>query len=226
MAELKKFMFDNFIISPIQKEEAVDQSVFQASQDEFVIATQEPVAENKQNPIPQTTINQQELEDKVQKAANDGYHKGLLKAQEAEEKKEHTLMQAISSQLLQLLKSDDGQKAQQQQETQKLCSIIIEKLVPTLQKNEAKKIIETFLEENFQNFKTEKKLAIHLNPNNIKEVGEIVAKLAHQNDFEGKISIIKDETISELDCKVLWSYGGVALNQEDNKKAIQEIIKA
>ncbi len=221
MAELKKFLFDNFIIEPQKKESFIQNDVFEAPQKDFVVET---IA---QTPVLETSVSAKELEEKVQKAANDGYNKGLLKAQETEQKQEHLLMQAISSNMQQLLKAEDnGINQEYQKHVQNMGLLILEKLVPTLQKKEAFNIIEEFLTQNFQNFKVEKKLSIHLNPQNINEVGKVIENLAHQHDFEGKISIIKDTSISELDCKVLWNYGGVSLNQEDNKKAIQEIIKA
>lgn len=215
MAEVKKFLFDNFTIDGPKKEKSIPQTT-----------NIDPIEEQDTPPkVVEKTFSEAEVEEKLKSAEIIFYQSGFNEAKEKSDKEQILLLKTINAQLKELLITDDNLDKEYEKNFSEFGTILLEKLIPTLEKQEAQNIIVEFLTTNFKNFKAEKKLSIYLNSANIKNLGETISNLADKNDFEGKISIIKDDSLSLSDCKVLWAHGGVDRDMVQNTKTIEEIIK-
>ena len=103
---------------------------------------------------------------------------------------------------------------------------VVVKLVPSIEKENAAALVAEFLSKNFKNFKNEAKLSFYFNPDIIKPMQETIARLANINDFEGKISLHKDASLSVSDCRIEWENGGVERSGEQALKKVGEIFEA
>ncbi|MFI3241060.1 MAG: FliH/SctL family protein [Alphaproteobacteria bacterium] len=222
MNEPKKFLFDNFIIDMPRKKSSINEDVLVSNDDMDLSVDNEVVLTDAVEQ--EASFSTEEVAKQIEEAKAEAYNQALLDAQTKFDSQEMQLFNMVNVKLAELLKNDDSGDKELQLNIKKIAALILEKLVPTIIKDEANNIIEQFLEQNFDAFKLEKKLSIYLNPENVSNIGEVIGRLADKNDFEGKISIIKDNNLSVGDCKVLWEYGGVSIEQNKIKEKIEEII--
>ena len=218
MGDFKKFMFDNFIIVDeneiIKKTEPEPEEEEKTAEDDSGEEVLEPSAEESitaPEPVepPVQTYTQDELDAAVSSAEQKGYAKGQAEAQESSERQIADLLGNIDAKLMNLVVN--AAEVQKQVEAQYLAlnRAVFKKLLPNLLEEQCVEIVNKFIADNFANFSGEAKLSFYLNPEVIGQVQEQIAKLAHLHDFEGKIALHKDESLSKADCRIEWENGGV-----------------
>ena len=87
-------------------------------------------------------------------------------------------------------------------------------------------MIKKFLEDNFKNFSQESKLSFYFNSAVIAQAQQILANLARKYDFEGKITLHKDDSLGKSDCRVEWENGGVERNSSGLQAEVKELLEA
>ncbi len=231
MGELKKFMFDNFVIEcdenrhcrkvvednlPITEE--IETIEFEPVEEEFEEAVDlEPEIEK--------TYSQEELDEKLQIASQAGYEKGFKSSQEGLEAIAANALTEINSKLLHIITDADSSKTQIERQSLDLVTNIVQKLIPSLVAEEAKNIVNKFIADNFNNFKNEAKLSFYIHPDIISYVQENISKLANSHDFEGKIALHKDAKLGVSDCRIEWESGGVERNAAQMLDKVDAILE-
>lgn len=213
MTQLKKFLFDNFVIDAPRKKEKSE--------------INEMIEENIVVEVEKTEVfySQDELDSKIEEAKKNSYKQGFEACKQEEDNTIRHLLENIGQNLESLLKSDDNVAMKFEQQFLELGIEILHKLVPTLKEQESTNIIKQFLKDNFVNFSKEKKLSFYLNPDKINEIGEEIGKLANKFDFEGKISIHKDSNLAFCDCRIEWDSGGLMKDSTITQNNIEEFFK-
>ena len=235
MAELRKFLFDNFVIE--EKKKNKPEAVIEPEPETPPVAEPEPVVEPEEpkeeiteveyeaEPLPpeQEIKNFTEEEDaeKLKAEEKEAYERGLQTARDGIESTMAALLENIGNKLTTLIADSSKAEENAEQEAFALARAVVEKLVPNLTAENAAEIVKKFIAENFNSFKNEAKLSFYIHPDIISYVQETIAKLANSYDFEGKISLHKDASIEKSDCRVEWENGGV----ERNSAALGEKIK-
>lgn len=223
MAELKKFLFDNFVVGgcdtklpePLPDivdetgEDIEDFASFSISQ---VIEPEEPM------------FKQAEVDVKVMEASQDGYEKGYKKAQEDIATEANVLMNDISQKLTVLLANSAERERVREQETVHVIKQALNVLVPNLLEENAVALVDKFLQDNFNNFKYNEKLSFYINPDIISYIQDSIVKLANSNDFEGKISIHKDSSLERCACRIAWENGGVEYSPDKQLEQIGQML--
>lgn len=224
MSSFKKFEFDNFIIdeddpsvetsAEVYDVEAEEVEPFVAA--EVVSAVVEPEVK---------TYTQEELDSAKLIAEQAGYEKGY-KAKDCEiEKNVAAVLDQINIKLLDLIAGREKLQAELEQDFMNLNREVIRKLIPSLTEDQSAEILERFLEENFPYFRSEAKLSFYLHPDVVGKVSEQIARLAHINDFEGKISLHKDPSLGLADCRVEWENGGVERNANKILEKVDNLLE-
>lgn len=239
MAEIKKFMFDNFIVgepkieipeetSAVVEEETVipEDAVSIVSEPEepepeiqpeeiFVPLAPEPVV---------VTYTQDELDAKVAAAGQEAYAKGCNETRASVEAEANVLLNDISTQLKALFAEREAETQKQEQETVAIIREALQTLVPTLLEEQAVALVDKFLRDNFNNFKHNAKLSFYINPDIISYIQDSIVKLANSHDFEGKIAIHKDSGLGRSSCRVEWDNGGVEYSPDRQLAAVSELL--
>ncbi len=230
MAAFQKFQFDNFII------DEDNHLHLQPGPEEMPPAEPETVAVEKVIEEPEVireipveeviTYSEEEVAAKEKQAEERGYEKGFKTAQEGLEAQNNRLLEEINNRLLMLAANIDDKEKQLENQALELAREVVVKLVPSIEKENAAALVAEFLSKNFKNFKNEAKLSFYFNPDIIKPMQETIARLANINDFEGKISLHKDTSLSVSDCRIEWENGGVERSGEQALKKVGEIFEA
>lgn len=243
MAEYQKFMFDNFVIECDEEECVAEPLVVPEDEDISVVSldtieevveesfdtevneereeTAEIVIEEPKAP----TYTQEEMDMAVLTAEEKGFAKGKeLALNDIEQQKQSTILQ-IEEQLKHLIISQEENTNLLENSALEIALAAVEKILPSLEHDVAKKEIEAFLMDNFSKFRRENNLAFCFNPNMAAEIAPILSKLANKHDYEGKISVHKDINLGLSDCKVEWKNGGVERNITKLKDKIKGLIQ-
>lgn len=235
MAELRKFLFDNFVIEEKKKNKP---EVIEPEPEVLITAEMLPTkdVEDKEENLTEVefeevysepeviTFTEEEVSDKIKIAEQDAYERGFKTAQESIESTMVSLLENINNRLITLLADTTQAEENAEQGAFTLACTIVEKLIPTLTEENAVEIVKNFISDNFNNFKNEAKLSFYIHPDIISYAQETIAKLANSYDFEGKIALHKDASIGKADCRIEWENGGVERNSANLSEKIEDLL--
>ena len=223
MVEFRKFQFDNFVIGeerPSEPEaaEIVPDVVVEPVVEDVSFSEPKTIVEAEAEEI--KTYSEEELAARVREAEEKAYENGFKAARSETEARNTALLEEINNRLLMLAANAGEQECALENQAVDIARAAIHKLVPVLEEENSQALVKDFLKENFRNFKDEAKLAFYFNPEMLPFVQETIAALANKHDFEGKISLHKDNTLALSDCRVVWENGGV---ERDSNKMLEKV---
>ena len=153
-----------------------------------------------------------------------GYNDGFSAATSEIQKMQQSVLEDIGTKISALVSDSSNIAAASEAAAIKVALEAVHKILPSLERDVAKKELIAFLGDNFNKFKNESGLSFNFNPQMAAEIAPQLSKLAEKHDFEGKISIHKDADMSLSDCKVEWKNGGVERNITKVLNKIEELI--
>ena len=232
MAELKKFLFDNFVVEgsatklPEPLPEIVDEDEQPVPLEEVVVPLQEIESTPQEvvAPVVEEKFTCEDMENCAQNAEKKGYEQGYATAKKEQEEQNNTLLTDISQKLTVLLANAEEENQTQEQEMTGIIKQALQAIVPTLLDDKASELVSKFLSDNFNNFKHNTKLSFYIHPDIISYVQESIIKLANSYDFEGKIAIHKDSSLDKSSCRVEWDDGGVEYSPAEQLSQVQEML--
>ena len=230
MAEVKKFLFDNFVIGGKDKSknkpadtEAIDSEILpKIPVDNDLVEFEE--SQSEEETIVEETFSRAELEAKTALAEQQGYDRGYQTASEEQIAENNRLLMDISQKLTILVAQNDEENKVTEEEAAEVIKQGLKAIVPTLLDDNALELINKFLKDNFNNFKHNEKLSFYIHPDIISYVQESIVKLANTNDFEGKIAIHKDKNLAKSSCRVEWDNGGVEYAPQEQLAEIEQML--
>ena len=253
MAEYEKFKFDNFIIKdgddlpefpeelPIPTTDTALSVPAEADNTEQTleaeIGTEPEVEEHEEIELPKEeeeelpqlpeviTFTEEEVEEKIKEAEDKAYEKGRQEGLREQGAELNLLLEQIDKALQNKMAGAEKIKEELSNQFKNFAKVLIEKLVPTMAAEQAEARLKMFLEENFSNFKNEAKLSFYFNPDIITKAQEIVARLAHKTDYEGKIALHKDAKLGLSDCRVEWENGGVDVSLKQMQQEAEALLE-
>jgi len=205
MPELKKYLFDNFVIDAESKNQKPSEPPkVEESPKEIVV---EPAVVEE---IPrQKLYAEEDVEEMTRQSNEEGYEKGYKAAQEEIEAEHKLLLGTIKAELESIINDNCVLRTKLEKQFAELGKVLLKKVIPPLQEEYADKIIEDFIRDNFAQIKDENKLAFYLHPDSIKAAQEVISSIAGQADFEGKISIHKEDSLGRSEARIEWEDGGI-----------------
>lgn len=230
MVEFQKFQFDNFIIGeplretrnvsaenitiPAEEEQVEAEEIYSPAEDTYEIEK-----------IETKTYHEEEVSALIKEAEEKSYEKGFKAAQSEIEAQKQRLLEEINNRLLLLVANAKEQETRLENQSLDIASAAIHKLVPVLIKENAQALVKNFLQENFKNIKGESKLAFYINPEMLEIAQGTIADLANRQDFEGKISIHKDNSLAISDCRIVWENGGVERKSNKMLEKVDNLLE-
>lgn len=228
MAEYQKFMFDNFILrdnDEISSDILVPEAATAVVVPEDADNTDNTEINSPNNITPIISgYTDDEVAEKIKIAEAMSYQKGQDDANGGLEAENSRLLENIDKALEQAVRDYSAIKEGLDQQFKNMAAALITHLIPSLLEEHSLELVNSFLENNFKNFAKEAKLSFYFNPEAIAKAQETVSRLAHINDFEGKITLHKDLSLSLSDCRVEWDNGGVERNTASELAKASELI--
>lgn len=227
MAELKKFLFDNFVVGrgDTKMPEPLPEITASEEEKEEEIPEEEVVVESVEpEVVEEEKYSREELEEQKVASEQMGYERGKADASESQTVENNKLLMDISQKLTVLLAQAEENNEIREQKMMQVIKQALQKLVPTLLEENAVALVDKFLRENFNNFKQNEKLSFYIHPDIISYIQDSIVKLANNNDFEGKIAIHKDSSLEKSSCRVEWNDGGVEYAPETQLAQVEQIL--
>lgn len=175
----------------------------------------------------------EEIEALKAQAAEEGRLKGAAEGREASwqeamnsiEKQNSDTLGLISTQLRELIPI-----AQQTAQTAfssalEFSMAVCRKVLPALAEKHALEEISALLEKNFHFLKEEPKITVRLNPAVVERMKPHIAEIVKKESYGGKVSVIRDDSIPEGDCRIEWKNGGLERKTEDILNQAEELVK-
>ena len=220
MAEVRKFLFDNFILDrgkPSPKANAEEE----VKPEEIVEV--EPVEENNYDqPVSYT---QEELDEKVREAEKRGYQEALKASEVSADSRIAATLIEINSKLKTIMENSGQINKDLERQFIEMSKTIMTQLIPSLTEEHAIEIVNKFVADNFSDLKREAKLSFYVHPDIIAAVQENISKLANAGDFEGKITIHKDASLGIADARIMWDTGGVESSASGLVKKVNDLLE-
>lgn len=239
MTQYQKYLFDDFVIGqergPLDESDVDNVEHNDETSEELVsvettdmqdgvdvdAATEELDDQYLQESVDaEPTYSQEELDETVKKAKEEAWLKGKEAALEDEVHRQNELLEEIKNQLSLIFAGLNEHVLGMEEDGLRFFATCLHKVLPTIDSASALPEIKNFLQENFANLRNNKSLAFYFAPDMAKTAAPLIEKIAEQNDFEGKISIHKDEDMGLSDCRIEWKDGYV---ERDVNKLLEKI---
>lgn len=239
MTQYQKYLFDDFVVSEKQASSDIsglemseqgnenvdikaDEETTEILEDPEVMESDESrVEQDISSELPEERMySQDELDEAVKSASDEAWIKGKEAALEDELNKQNELLMEIKNQLSVIFAGLQEQTLGMEEDGLKFFAACLRKVLPTVDSTTALPEVKNFLQDNFANLRNNKSLAFYFAPDMAKSAAPLIEKIAEQNDFEGKISVHKDENLTLSDCRIEWKDGYV---ERDVNKLLEKI---
>ena len=184
-----------------------------------------PVAEETPQII-EKTYSEEDLKEAVHQAEEEAYDRARREEAANEEQKQTMLLEDIRNKLMAIVVGLEEKRAEVELNGLRFAVEVVSKILPSLEKQQAEAEVKKFLADNFANFSKQETLSFAFHPETIGLVANSIGKLAEQNDFEGKISVHKDDSLGVSDCRVEWKCGGVERNTGKILEKVESLIES
>lgn len=242
MAEYRKYLFDNFVVEDEAKKALPDDVAVSVTEEEVAAPSEviedDTVVSEQAEPEPdidaeeetydnepaEPLFTQEDVDNAAAKAKEEGYSQGLLSAQESEEARKNILLEEIKNQLSLIFADQEKQNEEQELNNLRFIAASLRKLLPALEKIDGIAEIKQFLDDNFAYLGSQKSLAFFFNPEAVQQAAPLIERAAAHNDFEGKISVHKDENLGFSDCRIEWADGFVERNTDKLLEKLENLL--
>ncbi len=170
----------------------------------------EPLPEIEPEPEipPPPTFSEEELAAARAAAYADGEHAGRGMAERSLEARLAGAVEMVGQALPGLLADRQQMVDAMAQDSARLAHAIVAKLFPTLAERFGLAEIEAVIADGVSRALDEPRLLVRVSPDNAQALAERVEALARQGGYDGRVSIISEESLGPADVRVEWGDGG------------------
>jgi flagellar assembly protein FliH len=206
--EVRRFLFDsNFGAPPPPPPPPPVETVEIMPEPEL---ESEPLPEPEPEPPipPPPTFSQEELNAARAAGYADGEHDGRLSAQSSLESRAATAFEMVSNAIPGLLSDREQIIDGLARDSARLAHAMIEKLLPALSERYGLAEVEAVIADGVARALDEPRLLVRLSPDNAEALEGRIDALVRHSGFEGRVSIIREESLGPADVRVEWGDGG------------------
>lgn len=199
-----------------------------ASAMKFLFENSFDPAERPADPAPVAPVRQY-TEDDIIAARDEGFAQGEAAARAAAlvgiEQATAKTLAAIGAQMTNAGQDIERIRAQILNDSLKVVSAAINKVVPTLARHNALHEIERLIRECLQAIYDEPRVVVRAHDRVISTLQTRIDGMAASCGFQGKIMLFPDEQLNDTDCRVEWADGGAERNLDDMWKQIDAALQ-
>ncbi len=211
MSAGQKFLFDNAFEAPLSS----------GNQPEAPPPPPEP--EVVEPEISEADLEQARAEGR-QEGIDQGREEGRNEAFAAIEQTTQTLLLNLTGRFGELLTEQPKIRVKVAEDALKASSIILRKLVPSLEKSAGLKEIEAIVSDCLQRLQDEPRIVVRVSDKMLEPVKNRVDALVARDGFEGKVVFLASDDLNDSDVLVEWADGGAERRVEDIWRDIDEVL--
>ncbi len=233
----KKFMFNRRFDesgSDIAEVESEIKDLFATSEDlttdvaselENIITEAEPVKNDEPVYIP-PTYTQEQLDEEIKKAKDEGISLGKKEFEKSAEKSEIDALLVIEKQISDIKLLIEQQSQQQETDFINLCKVMFKKLMPEMEKKYGFDEIESIIKQSMPKLTKEPRLKILINEALTPKLKEKLTDIVKKVGFLGKIVIQSNEDLKLSDIKIEWDKGGITRDSDIIMSEMDAVLDA
>jgi len=176
-------------------------------------------------PPPEPTFSQGELDAAFARGEAEGRQTGEFAAMERIERRLADTVERLAHVLQDSVEAQRKASAAIERQAAEMAMLALRKLFPVLLQRAEGRELEAVFTEAFEQAIEEPRIVVRAAPGMVEALEEKLRALAARAGFEGKLSLIGDPRLSESDCRVEWSEGGVERDPLRSLKAIEAAVE-
>ncbi len=228
----KKFMFnrrfdeteDEIAVAEAEINEIIGSNDDDNSEIEQIINIEKPEIKIEPVYVP-PTYTQEQLDEEIQKAKQIGIDLGKKEAEESIAKLEASALEIIEKQITNVKNILDEQTINTENNFITLCSLLVKKLMPEMEKKGGFLEIEKILKDYFPRLNKEPVIKIIVNPKQTPALKEKITNIIKKTSFLGKIVIQNNEELNLSDLQIEWDKGGISRDVNSLMSEVQNILQ-
>lgn len=166
-----------------------------------------------------------EMEKAREESFIDGQETGYKKAVESIEHDISVKLEVLSVQLTEALEFQEKMGEALFTETLKVAMLMMQRILPLQYEKAAREEIEGVVRECFESLLTQSRVVIHVHEKFVKPLEERTKQIAEKVGFDGRITILPENTVDVIDCSVEWAEGGVHKVTQNIWQKFEAILK-
>ena len=186
------------------------------------------VIEEEEMPEPPPTYSEEQLQDAVRKAREEGFKDGKQQAGEdyaqSHEKNVHKALESLATKLDQLITAEKQRDERFEQDSLRMLKASIDRLFPHFSDREGLGEIEHFAKTLIQKQKKDDEITVFVSGDMVDSLQNHI--MDHQELSGYLIRVKVDSNLNSADCRIEWSNGGAFKDTTRLKKDIDDIIHA
>ena len=137
-----------------------------------------------------------------------GKAEGIAETRAAQEEKISGLLEKVSAQVLHLASAEERREMEKSIDAAKLALRIAHKLMPQFAQQFSLNEVEHVILSAIDARRDEPRIAVSVPTAHLDALKLRVDAIALEKGYAGKVILIADDTLSEMDCRVEWADGG------------------
>lgn len=163
-------------------------------------------------------------EDAMAAAFAQGRAEGAREAYAEIEARIANALEVATNQIAALLERQEQMTGRMKQEAAILAEVIAKHLAPALTRQMPLAEFETLVEDCFAELHDEPRVIVRVAPTLAEPMTEKVTALASRLDPSSDVSVVADPHLTEMDCRVEWSDGGIERDYRRLESLISEAV--
>lgn len=154
------------------------------------------------------SFSEDDLEAVKHAARAEGHAQGFTEASEGMNKQIALLLDGLSNQMTQIMAQASVFEHQKSLDATRLALAITQKILPDYCQRHGVKEIEALIKDCLEESRDEPRLVIRLSDKMLDHLKAQIEEMTDQSGYEGRVIILADARLSDLDCLVEWADGG------------------
>ena len=162
--------------------------------------------------------------DAESQAYREGFAAGQEQAQQEAAQRIAAALAVISDGLARLDAALSAIETRHEIEAVQVAVAVASKLAPALIAREPFAEVSALATECFHHLVSTPHISVRVGPDIHEMAKEKIEEVARGRGFEGRLAIVRDETLAAGDCRIEWAEGGVIRDQTATAAAIDEMV--
>ncbi|CCQ73049.1 FliH/SctL family protein [Magnetospira sp. QH-2] len=208
MTTANKFLFDTNFGEP--SEEEVEKAKKETAEPE---------------PPPPPTFSEEELAEARREGEAEGYKRGVGETQEGLDARMTVSLEQLAEHVKALFEEERNTVEEAMRDAVAVAAAIAVKMFPGLNRTHGIDEIIHLVADTLDRLREEPKVIIRIAEEKSDDLVDRIEELAEGIGFEGRLTVLTDETMTIGDCRIEWAEGGAERNSGEMWREIDEIVE-
>ncbi|GAB6054632.1 FliH/SctL family protein [Magnetospira thiophila] len=176
-------------------------------------------------PPPPPTFSEAEMAQARTESEAAGHKKGLAEAQQSIEERTAKALEQLGEQIKALFDDEQNTVEEAKRDAVAVAAAVAVKMFPGLNRRHGVDEVTYLVADILERLREEPKVAIRISEEDSEAMVEHIEALSEGLGFEGRLTVLSDETLGAGDCRIEWNDGGAERDSKAMWRQIDEIVE-